>query len=75
MNLVSIKGLFLYNFYLYYVEIIEFTFFLRSISHTMEYADLLDTLNRFNARLAPFLDQYRNFMREDPTVPHEVSII
>ena len=36
-------------------------------------ADTLDTLNRSYMRFAPFLEQYQNFMRQDPVVSQEVS--
>lgn len=36
-------------------------------------ADLLETLGRLQLRLAPFLEQYQNFMRQDPSVPTEVN--
>lgn len=35
-------------------------------------ADTLDTLNRLHVRFAPFLEQYQNFMRQDPIVSQEV---
>ncbi|GJQ76871.1 hypothetical protein Trydic_g15077 [Trypoxylus dichotomus] len=38
-------------------------------SRTTEMADLLDTLLRLQIRLAPFLEQYQNFMRQDPSTP------
>lgn len=34
-------------------------------------ADLLDTLSRLQVRFAPFLEQYQNFMRQDPTIQTE----
>ncbi|KRT83619.1 hypothetical protein AMK59_3956 [Oryctes borbonicus] len=38
-------------------------------SRTSEMADLLDTLLRLQIRLAPFLEQYQTFMRQDPSTP------
>lgn len=43
-----------------------------NISPTTEMADLLDQLGRIQIRLAPFLEQYQTFMRQDPAVPQEV---
>ncbi|XP_022904804.2 large proline-rich protein bag6 isoform X1 [Onthophagus taurus] len=40
-------------------------------SRTTEMADLLETLSRLQLRLAPFLEQYQNFMRNDPTIATE----
>ncbi|KAK4877337.1 hypothetical protein RN001_009843 [Aquatica leii] len=42
-----------------------------TISRTSEYAELLDNLNRIHARFTPFLEEYYNFMRDDPAVPSE----
>lgn len=42
-----------------------------TISRTLEYAELLESLNTIQTRFAPFLEQYLNFMREDPTVSLE----
>ncbi|KAF5303718.1 hypothetical protein FQR65_LT00862 [Abscondita terminalis] len=42
-----------------------------TISRTSEYAELLDNLNRVHSRFTPFLEEYYNFMRDDPTVPSE----
>lgn len=39
---------------------------------TSEMADLLEQLGRIQTRLAPFLEQYQSFMRQDPTVNAEV---
>lgn len=36
-------------------------------------AELLTMLNQLQARFAPFLQQYQNFMQEDPTVEPAVS--
>lgn len=36
-------------------------------------ADLLDTLSRLQVRFTPFLEQYQNFMRQDPSIQTEVS--
>ncbi|KAI4471692.1 large proline-rich protein bag6 [Holotrichia oblita] len=40
-------------------------------SSTSEMADLLDTLGRLQIRLAPFLEQYQNFMRQDPSLSND----
>uniref|UniRef100_A0A1Y1L7K7 Large proline-rich protein BAG6 n=1 Tax=Photinus pyralis TaxID=7054 RepID=A0A1Y1L7K7_PHOPY len=42
-----------------------------TISRTTEYAELLESLNAIQTRFAPFMEQYLNFMREDPTVTLE----
>lgn len=44
-----------------------------NVSPTTEMADLLDQLGRIQIRLAPFLEQYQNFMRQDPQVAQEDS--
>lgn len=45
----------------------------RNISHTIEFAELLGSLSRFQTRFTPFFDQYLAFMRDDPTVSQEVN--
>lgn len=59
----------------YLVKTFLTLYFCRSTSHTTEYATLLDNLHQFHARLAPHLERYRNFMREDPVVSSEVRKI
>lgn len=36
-------------------------------------ADLLTMLGQLQTRFAPFLEQYQQFMQEDPEIPAEVT--
>ncbi|KAF2896772.1 hypothetical protein ILUMI_09390, partial [Ignelater luminosus] len=42
-----------------------------NISRTIEFAELLGSLSRFQTRFNPFFDQYLAFMRDDPTVSQD----
>ena len=37
-------------------------------------ASLLDSLNRINERLQPFIQQYHQLMRDDPVFEPDVSV-